>query len=236
MYTVFLGRYFSIPSAKHAKLSDRHKSPCELYITTWKSFRVSTNAYACSIIQDLFMDLDAILSVTAPTLCGQTQRSQSPSVLLHISSLHGWNGNPHAAHGSGHGLPLIFWADSYLSVTPPEISLAHTAVWNLSQRNPVFTVWPRFHYALTPRCLSVKSAGLRGGAEIHTPATRPLHPISTPSLGARRYRRRLALTAYNMAVYLMDLHGTRCSNTSSIVHREFSANLTCSNVLIGHSA
>lgn len=78
------------------------------------------------------------------------------------------------SHGWGHRLPLIFWADSYLSVTPPETTLAHSAVWNPSQRNPVSTVWPPFNNTLTPKCLSVKSAGF-GGGDPH-----PCHSTSSP--------------------------------------------------------
>lgn len=170
------------------------------------------------------MNLKVMQSVVAPRFVGKLRaffkllRSQSPLCCFRSAlSTHGMG--VQLAHGSGHRLPLIFWAHSYLSVPPPGSSPAHSAVWNLSPRNPGSTVWPFFHYAPTPKCLSARSADF-GGGDPH-PCHATSSPYHSPYIRGDDIQGEdmLSVPKYGgLALSLMDLHGTHCSNTSSIVH------------------
>lgn len=121
------------------------------------------------------------------------------------------------AHSLGQRSPLIFWADSYLGLpTPHGSSPVRSALWNLSLRNRVSIVWPPFHYASTPKCLSTQSSDFRGG-DPH-PCFLTSSPYHSPYLKGGKLQEKTCCTCQNTGLALMDMHETHCSKTLSAVH------------------
>lgn len=76
------------------------------------------------------------------------------------------------------------------------------------------------------------------GVQIHTPATRPLHPITASSLGLRIYMGRLATSAIIRETYTLFNGSAWRPLFKGIINRALLVllSLTCGNVLNGHSA
>ncbi len=114
---------------------------CRLHIITWKLFRKSFKALgAAANIWGLLTDLNVMLSVVAPALCGQTLWAfPESSVLFQISSLHHWHGNQarssHTAQVRGR---LSFYEQIHFSSSPLLRFRSQPLLW---LRNLVSTVW-----------------------------------------------------------------------------------------------
>lgn len=227
--TVFPLGYLHIASTKHAKLT--FWSLKVLLQISYDHFKS-----ACSIIRGLFI----MLLVVAPRFVdklwafSKLQRSQSPLRCFRSALSTCRNGNLvcslHTARVIGH---LSFSEQIHISALPLlRFLLAHSAVRNLSQRNPVSTVWPPFHYALTLKCLFVKSAGF-GGGDPH-PCYATSSPHHSSFIRGEDIHGRSAISAIIQWMYTL-------SHMEPIVQRHHQSctillSLTRSNVLNGHSA
>lgn len=165
-------------------------------------------------------DLSGGLMIWRKTQQNSTNHgSLIPRVLCAVSE-HLWLPTEHMssfAHSSGQRSPLIFWADSYPGLpTPHGSSPVRSALWNLSPRNPVSIVWPPFHYASTPKCLSTQSSDFRGG-DLH-PCFLTSSPYRSPCLKGGKLQEKTCCTCQNTGLALMDMHETYCSKTLSAVH------------------
>lgn len=102
------------------------------------------------------------------------------------------------------------------SLPPHGSSPVRSAPRNLSLRNPVSIVWPPFHYASTPKCLSTQSSDFRGG-DPH-PCFLTSSPYHSPYLKGGKLQEKTCCTCQNTGLALMDMHETHCSKTLSAVN------------------